>query len=258
VLNEAARVRRHVFRRAQVDVAALDVARLAGVRLGGQADPRHRRHPLDRLEHRRRSDRAIHADHRGPPPFELGRKLLRRRAVERVAVLVGRHLGDDRQVRQRADGVERRADLAQVAERFENEQVDAALEQRPHLLQEIFARLVDTGLPPRFDADAERPDRAAHIGPAGRRPPRDLHASDVHLVQAVGEAERSQLDPVGAERIGLEDIGAGADVVVVHALDELGLRQVHRVEALVDEHPTRIQHRPHRAVADEHALFQGI
>src|SRR5919202_1401170 len=49
--------------------------------------------------------------------------------------------------------------------------------------------------------------------------------------------------------------GAGADVFLVHRGDEIGLRDVERVEALVDEHAFRVQHRAHRAVADEHAFI---
>ena len=37
--------------------------------------------------------------------------------------------------------------------------------------------------------------------------------------------------------------------------DEVGLGQVQRVEAAVDEDALRVQHRPHRAVADEDTPF---
>ena len=68
--------------------------------------------------------------HGGAAPLELGREPLGRRAVERVAVFLGGHLRDDRQVRDAADGVDRRADLVEVAERLQNEQIDAALGER--------------------------------------------------------------------------------------------------------------------------------
>src|ERR1043165_152207 len=42
---------------------------------------------------------------------------------------------------------------------------------------------------------------------------RDINAAGVDVTQLVGEAERSQLDAVGTEGIGLEDVGAGADVL---------------------------------------------
>ncbi len=87
-------------------------------------------------------------------------------------------------------GVDGRADLVQVAERLEDEQIDAAVDERLRLLAEVLARLVDAGLAPRFDADAERPDRSGHVGAVARGTPRDLHAGDVDLAELVGQAER--------------------------------------------------------------------
>ena len=50
----------------------------------------------------------------------------------------------------------------------------------------------------------------------------------------------------------------GAHVLLVHLCHQIGLRDVQRVEALVDEHALRIQHRAHGAVADEHALTERV
>src|SRR4029077_7079848 len=80
----------------------------------------------------------------------------------------------------------------------------------------------------------------------------------VDRAQLVGEAEGSQLDPVGAEGVGLDDVGTGADVLLVDFGDQVRLRDVERVEALVDEDALGIEHRAHRAVADEHALVQRV
>ena len=260
VKNEAPRVGRHVLRRAEIDVAPLDIARLSGVRLSRQTQLRHGRHPLDRLEHRRRPDGAVDAENRRAPALQLRRELLRRRAVERVAVLFGRHLRDDRPIGHAAHRVDRGADLVHVAERLEDEQVDAAVGQRLRLLAEVLARFVDAGLSPRLDPDAERPDRAGDVGLAACRggAARDPRPLDVDRLELVGETERAELEAVRAEGIGLDDVGAGAEVVPVNVRDELRLRQVERIEALVDEDPLRVQHRPHRAVADEHAIVEGL
>src|SRR5206468_1414033 len=51
---------------------------------------------------------------------------------------------------------------------------------------------------------------------------------------------------------------ACAHVCLMHLGHEIGLRHVQRVEALVDEDALGIQHRPHRAVANEHAIFEGL
>ena len=130
---------------------------------------RHRRHPLDRLEHRRRPDAQLTPMTSRRAASSSRREPLGRRAVQRVAVLLGRHLRDDRQVGHAAHGVDRRADLVQVAERLEDEQVDAAFDERLRLLAEVLARLVDAGLAPRLDADAERPDRAGDVRLVARR-----------------------------------------------------------------------------------------
>ncbi len=258
VLNEATRVRRHVFRRAEIDVAPLDVARLSGVGLGRERARGDGGHPFDGVEHRRRADRAVQPDDGRAARFQIRREALGRRAVQRVAVLLGGHLRDDRPIGHAPHRVDRGADLVQVAERLEDEQIDAAIGQRLRLLAEIVARLVDAGLAPRFDAHAERSDRAGDVGLLARGLARDLRALRVDLVQPVGQAERSEPDPVRAERVGLDHVGAGAHVFLVYLGDQLRLREVQGVEALVDEDALGVQHRPHRAVADEHALVERL
>ena len=179
--DEAPRIRRHVFRRTEIEIAALDVARLTGVRL--------RREPyiddvgdaLDSLEHRRGSDAAVNADDVGAALDQLRRELLRRRTVEAGAILFRGHLRDDRQVADAAHRGNGGADLVQVAEGFEDEEIDLAVEQRLRLIAKHRFRFVDAGLAPRLDAHAERADRAGDVGlalrlldrlaaPASRRP----------------------------------------------------------------------------------------
>jgi hypothetical protein len=67
-----------------------------------------------------------------------------------------------------------------------------------------------------------------------------------------------ELDAVRAERVGFDDVGAGADVFLMDLGDQIRLGDVQRVEALVDEDALRIEHRPHRAVTDEDALIQRV
>ena len=85
--------------------------------------------------------------------------------------------------------------------------------------------------------------------------PRDARSLLVDRVKPVGETERTELDPVRAERVRLDDVGPRAHVLRVHFRHEIRLRHVQRVEALVDEDAFRVQHRPHRPIAHEHALF---
>ena len=65
-------------------------------------------------------------------------------------------------------------------------------------------------------------------------------------------------DGRSGEGVGLDDVRAGADVFLMDLGDQIRLRDVERVEALVDEHALRVQHRAHRAVADEHALSESV
>jgi low affinity Fe/Cu permease len=44
----------------------------------------------------------------------------------------------------------------------------------------------------------------------------------------------------------------------VNVEHQVGLRDVQRLEAAIDEDPLAVEHRPHRAVTDEHAGRQGI
>src|SRR6185503_6626984 len=70
--------------------------------------------------------------------------------------------------------------------------------------------------------------------------------------------ERGELDAIRAERVRLENIGAGPDVRTVDLAHDLGVRKVERVERPVHEHATRVQHRAHCAVAHEHAVIERV
>ena len=80
--------------------------------------------------------------------------------------------------------------------------------------------------------------------------------SSLMRAQLVGQAEVGELEAVGAERVGLDDVGARVDVLAVHVGDEVRLREVQLVEAAIEEDAPRVEHRAHRAVADEHAPIE--
>jgi hypothetical protein len=82
----------------------------------------------------------------------------------------------------------------------------------------------------------------------------DLRPLRIDGVDAIAKAERRQLHAVGAEGVGLDDVRAGAHVGLMDLRDHIRLGQVQLVERAVQEDAFRIQHRPHRAVADEHTL----
>ncbi len=248
--------RGHVLGRAQIDVAAFDLARLAGVGLRREL---HRRDPcqaLDRFEHRRRADAAVEPDDIGAPALELRNERLRCRAIAGVAILLGRHLSDDGQVADRAHGTDRGADLVDVAEGLEHDEVDSAVDQRARLLREKFLRLVHSGLAPWLDANAERADRTGDPGLVFRGIARDARALEIDRVYLLSEAEVTQLDAIGAEGVGLDHVRAVADVGLMDLGDEVGLGEVQLVEGAIEEDALGIEHRAHRAVADEHTPFE--
>ena len=142
----------------------------------------------------------------------------------RVAVVLDGHLRDDRQRAHAADGGDRRADLVQVAERLEDEEIDAAVEEGLGLLAEVLLGLVPSHPAPRLDAKAERTDRAGDVGRSARALARQPGSRFVDVAQTIGEAKRAQLDAVGAERVGLEHVRARLRVGLVHGQHALADR----------------------------------
>ena len=257
--DEPPRIRRHVFRRAQVQVAALDVAWPAGVGLRRQPHVGHIADALDCLEHWRRADAAVDTDNARAARDQIRGKLLGRRAVQGGAIFFGSHLRDDRQVAHAAHRGDRGANLVQVAKSLEDEQVHLAVNQRLRLLAEHRFGFIDAGLAPRLDAHAKRADGAGHVGGLSRllhRAPGERGAGEVDVAHLIAQAKAAQLHAVGAERIGLDDVGARLQVIAVNIHHQVGLRLVERLEAAVDEHTLRVQHRAHGAVAHKHTIIQ--
>ena len=174
-----------------------------------------------------------------------------------------------------------------VESRFAKQQVHAALDQRLDLLcvrghhqvecRAAIAWIVDVA------RDREllvgRPDRTGHearfLGRAQvhlvNGTPRQRRGGQVQLAGAIRELEIGHGDARGPERVGLDDVGAGFEILAVDRLDGLGLGdredvdevlQVLRVvgETLAAEIglgvPQRVDHGSHRAVEHQDALAQ--
>ncbi len=176
----------------------------------------------------------------------------------RDAVVAGGELRDHGLVRDGADAADGGAELGDVAEGLEHEQVDAGLGERLGLLAERRFRFVQTGLAPRLDAHAERADGAGDVGLAARRLAGDAHTRGVDLTQPLAEAEGPQLQPVGAERVGFEDVGPGPHVGLMDLGDEIRLGEIQLVEGSVEEDALAVEHRPHRAVADQDTRVERV
>src|SRR6266576_2230275 len=135
-----------------------------------------------------------------------------------------------------------------LGERLQDEAVDTAREQAPHLPGErrlcfCFRRWAE-GL----EANPEGPDGAEDARAAAGGGARQLGSRAIDLFRLVREAVAVQLQRIGAEGVGLENLGAGAYVLRVHLLHQPRLLEVQLVVADVQEEALGIQHRAHGAI----------
>ena len=177
------RVLGEVLRRRGVDEAAVEEARQAGVRHRGEAHRRLRGHRFDDLERGLRAEAAVDARDVGAERGGDVRDFVRRLAAHCAAVALERHLRDDRQVARLLHGEHRLAQLGEVGERLEDEQIDAALEQRLDLLAERRAHLLRPDVADGREHAAGRADRAGD---------EDRMAAD--LARVAGEARGAEVD----------------------------------------------------------------
>ena len=88
---------------------------------------------------------------------------------------------------------------------------------------------------------------------------------EVQLVGAVFQLVLGQDDPGAAEGVGLDDVGAGFEVLAVDVLDDVGPRDVEDFGTVLapqvvglDGEGRRVDHGAHGAVEDEDTLFQDV
>jgi hypothetical protein len=204
-------------------------ARLAGVRL--RAD-RHRRVPnqvLGHGQHPLRPDRAVGADHRHRQAGQDGGDLARRLAAEGVRVVGERRLRDQRQIGDRGGDRDRLHQLVQVAEGLQDQQVGRAVgDEREDLLPDHLHPLVGAD-PAALQRGHRGRDRPGHqhltAGPVGGGPGQP-DPGPVDLRDLVRETVVGQPEPVGAERVGLDDVRARRQVAVVDGGHQAGVGQV--------------------------------
>jgi hypothetical protein len=263
-LHEVPRVGGDVLGARHVHAPAPHLARHAGVGHRRELPPRRRRHLLHGLEDRLRADRAVEADHVGPPAVERAGDVGGRGPIRGAQVGPDGHLGEHGHggvdVARGEDGL---LDLVQIAERLEDHAVGAAVPERGDLLAEERPGLVASRGAVGLDAHAERADgpRHEHRHPrAALRPrvgvgrlARQFGAAPVDGAHLPLEPVLRELEPVGAERVRLQHLGPGRGVRRVQAAHELGGPQGQLVVALVDEHAARIELGSHGAV-EQHDL----
>ncbi len=147
--------------------------------------------------------------------------------------------------------------LFQISECLQNQQIDAAFDQRFNLLakgrrapprNEVFPRgsiLVPSG----------PTDPATHTSKllAASRASRTPASIDVaHLVR---QTVPSQAERVGTESIGFNNLGSSLQIFVVNPTNQVGLREIQFVVRSVDEDAFGVEQRPHGAVAQYRGLL---
>ena len=204
-------------------------------------------HLVERGERRHQPCAVIRADRGYVHVRQACRRLRRAHSGERLGAVVEGHQRDDRQggdAAHRLDGI---AELVQVVERLDHEQVGAAP------LEDL--RLVGEQLPThtRGRGLADRPDRARdeHV-PAGHlaRITGELDCGRVDPLEFVFEEVLGELAPVRAERVRLDQLGSRVDEGDVERDDGVGRAQVRLLRRPETWHRSGNE-RAHAAVRDD-------
>jgi hypothetical protein len=231
VARELAEQARRVVR---LLVVQAHLVRQAGVRVAG--DPRRRDlgELLDERAHLARAERAVDADDQRVRVLDRRPERIDRLPGEVAAAPVDG--GEGEPERQLGRDVDRRGDrrlrIERVEDRLDQQQVDAALLQRPDLVRVRLAHLVERrGAVRRVvdarrerERDVERADRARDepvrrlVGDAAR----DARALEIHLPDDIRvEGVVRLADRRRGEGVRRRDVGAGREVVAMDALDDL-------------------------------------
>ena len=192
-------------------------------------------------------------------------------------------------VTQVEDGLDGRLAVQRVGDGLDQEQIDPALVEPPHLLAIGVIDLVE-GHGPRAGVvhvrrhrqhDVQRPDRSggeARLVRRLRRPavgggPGQLRALEVDVVGGAFQAVVALGDPGGAEGVGLADVGARLKVSVMQAGDDVRPGQAEDVVVTLQlaivigetvaakvglGQPLALDHHAPGAVEDENALLRRL
>ena len=254
---------------------AIDEFGQAGIGLDGKQPRPVVGEPAHMLGHLLRPRGAVDADERHVEGAHHRRGCGDVGADKQRAGGFDRHLDEDRLIaarrRARALGaVDRGLDLQRVLAGLDQERIDAAGDEAAALLGErvLERRVLD--MAERGEPRA-RPDRAEHEA----RPPVALHGID-RLARDLGRApveregliahpDLAQGDGRGAEAVGLDRVGAGAEMAEMNVAHQVGAALAQDVgEVLLaaivalDIELQRLHLGAHRAVAEQHALGQDV
>jgi hypothetical protein len=214
---------------------------------------------LKNWEKRLRAEGAVGADDLNVLISELSGGLRGSEIAIGGAVLGVSERGNNGQAGEGANGVHGEKNFFDVGESFEDEEIHAAFFKGLRLFAENFEnflRLGVTGL----DAETERADGAGDEDFAGggfASFARDFNAARVEALHFICQAERSELEAIGAEGVSLNDVSAGFDVGLVDTEDGFGLGGVEFVETSLRTNRF-VKERAHGAVGDEDGVFEAF
>ena len=212
------------------------------------------------------------------------RSVIRDGSVERVDGLAAEHgagafdgdAGDYRNVdseiaRQLFHGHQARLEAAGVEAGFDEEIVGAALDEAFGLEVVIGAKFGEGGGAGDVEIFISGPDGAgdeARFGGGGILVgdlAREFGGGEVELVGAVFELVIGQRDARAAEGVGLDDVGAGFEILAMNILDDVGARDVEDLGTVLppqvvglDGQRRLMNHGAHGPVEDQDTLFQAI
>ena len=165
-------------------------------------------------------------------------------------------LGNDRQARKRADGVNCEQHFFNVGKGLQDVEIDAPLFERHCLLVKDVQDLFVVRMA-RLDAEPERPDRARDQHFARGRFAgfaSDFHAPAVQALHFVAESQRRELEAIRGKGVRLDDMRTRFDVGLMHAKNCFRLRCIQFVEATLRPYDF-VEHRAHRSIGDENRIL---
>ena len=166
---------------------------------------------------------------------------------------------NDRQARKRADGIHGREQFFEIAESFQDERStprSSSAAACSRKMSTISSSAAFADLPQR----SQRPDgtRNEHFVFRGFASfSRDFHAARIELGDAIAHAQLAEFVAIGAESIGLDDLRAGFDIGLCARNTASAWVDVQFFDRALRAH-CFIEQRSHRAVGDEHRLFQPL
>lgn len=167
-------------------------------------------------------------------------------------VLPEGHLSDQREARghraSREDGL---TDLGQAAEGLQQDEIDPRLGERGDLLGERRPGLVDADAAEGHEVAAQRPHRAGDEGRGAHSAARlagQGHPGPVDLCHPVAQAVLGQLEAIGAEGVGLEQLRSGLQMTTMNSRRQLRRAEVDGVEAIVERDALGVEHRAHGTI----------